>query len=43
MPTKYDYYEKLPHCFWIFPAMVEANKVFGANLLQGIQWVIENM
>ncbi|KAL2004938.1 hypothetical protein VTN00DRAFT_2788 [Thermoascus crustaceus] len=43
VPTKRDHYDKLPHCFWIFPAMAEANKVFGANLLSGIHWVIGNM
>ncbi|KAL1998225.1 hypothetical protein VTN02DRAFT_6622 [Thermoascus thermophilus] len=43
VPTKRDHYERLPHCFWIFPSLTEANKAFGANLLRGIHWVIENM
>lgn len=42
VPTKLDYYEGLPHYFWIFPGLPEGQQ-YVANLLNGVQWLISQM
>ena len=39
--TKLDHYPGFPHYFWIFPS-VERGQTFMGNVLQGIQWVLNN-
>jgi len=37
--TKSDYYDGLPHYWWMFPGIRNADKFFG-NLLEGVKWVV---
>ena len=40
--TKLDYYEGMPHYFWIFPSVPESQQYVG-NLLAGIGWLQSQM
>ena len=42
VPTKHDYYESMPHYFWIFPPVPEGQTYVG-NLIQGIEWLKSQM
>ena len=42
VPTKHDHYKGLPHYFWIFPGIPEAQQYVG-NLLGGIGWLQSQM
>ncbi|KUJ11116.1 alpha/beta-hydrolase [Mollisia scopiformis] len=37
--TKSDFYEGVPHYWWMFPGMRNADKFFG-NLIEGTKWVL---
>ncbi|KAF2997196.1 hypothetical protein E8E13_006420 [Curvularia kusanoi] len=37
-----DHYDGLPHCFWIFPKLLETD-VSMEKTLSGVKWVIESM
>lgn len=40
--TKLDFYEGLPHYFWITPGLPET-KGFEEDLVKGVQWLIGQM
>ena len=40
--VKSDYYEGLPHYFWIFPSVKEG-KEFVGNLVEGCRWIVGQM
>lgn len=42
VPVKSNQYKGLPHCFWIFPSIPEAQQ-FAGNLVAGVQWVVGQM
>ena len=42
VPVKSDYYEGLPHYFWIFPSVAEGQQFVG-NLIGGCKWVVGQM
>ena len=42
VPTKHDYYEGMPHYFWLFPPVKEGQTYVG-NLIQGIEWLKSQM
>ncbi|KAI9647355.1 hypothetical protein NHQ30_003740 [Ciborinia camelliae] len=37
--TKSDYYEGLPHCFWLFPG-IKGGEEFLANVCEGVKFVL---
>ena len=39
--TKLDHYPGFPHYFWVFPSVV-TGQTFMGNVLQGIQWALNN-
>lgn len=40
--TKLDYYEGMPHYFWMFPQLPEGQE-YVQNLIKGIEWIKETM
>ena len=42
VPVKHDYWEGLPHYFWIFPSLPESQGFVG-KLLQGVEWILGQM
>lgn len=42
VPVKTDFYEGLPHYFWIFPQVPEG-QTFVAQLIGGTKWVLDQM